>query len=338
MTNDANIRLHDVLDIMPQAEQYILDLPLQKAIETALRFNQPLLLTGEPGTGKTQLAYKVAHQLHEQTKNNGSIIFAAKPLRFNTKTTSQARDLFYLYDAIGHFQQANTRLSDTMSPLPTSDFIDLQALGKAIALANPKTEYSQKFRFSMPYAAESSVVLVDEVDKAPRDFTNDILNEIENREFFVKEQDNYHVSFDMGLADEKGNPCKNTQRILLIMTSNSEKNLPEAFLRRCVFYHIPSPEGEKLRAILKAHLTQPENPTLEGSLKNITEEFEMLRKKVTRKPPATAELVALVKLLEVENAFVSEITDVKKVFRENLSLLIKTKEDLEALREYLNLK
>lgn len=177
----------------------------------------------------------------------------------------------------------------------------------------------------MPDTAHSSVVLVDEVDKAPRDFTNDILNEIENREFFVKEQDNYKI--ELG----KDNP----QRILLIMTSNSEKNLPEAFLRRCVFYHIPSPEGEKLRAILLAHLATPHSDVLKKSLEKITDEFETLRKKVSRKPPATAELVALVKLLEIENQFVSEITDVKKVFRENLSLLIKTKEDLEAVREYL---
>lgn len=333
MANETEIKVHSVLEIQPKPDQYLLDLPLQKAVETALRFNQPLLLTGEPGTGKTQLAYKVAHQLHEQGKKKGEKNFAPKPLRFNTKTTSQARDLFYLYDAIGHFQQANTRAhahGNLPTPLrPTADFIELQALGQAITLANPKTEYAQKFRFELPENGTgiSTVVLIDEVDKAPRDFTNDILNEIENREFFVKEQDNYKVALNKD----------STNRILLIMTSNSEKNLPEAFLRRCVFYNIPSPTGEKLRDILKAHLTLDHSDALEKSLKNITEEFEVLRKKVTRKPPATAELVALIKLLEVENAFVSEIKDVKKIFKDNLSLLIKTKDDLEALESYFKL-
>lgn len=324
MQKGNKILVHDILDIKPKPEQYLLDLPLQKAVETALRFNQPLLLTGEPGTGKTQLAYKVAHQLHEQTKGQ----YAGEPLRFNTKTTSQARDLFYLYDAIGHFQQANVKDNETLRP--TRDFIELQALGKAIANANPLAKYAEKCRFSMPKGgAQSSVVLIDEVDKAPRDFSNDILNEIENREFFIREQDNYRI----GLGNDTA------QRILLIMTSNSEKNLPEAFLRRCVFYHIPTPSGDKLRDILKAHLTTDHTPVLETSLDNITKEFEVLRKKVTRKAPATAELVALVKLLESENVFKAgkPIEDVKKLFRENLSLLIKTKEDLEAVREYLGL-
>ena len=160
----------------------------------------------------------MAHQLHAQTKGE----FAAEPLRFNTKTTSQARDLFYFYDAIGHFQQAN--LKENTEPKPTRDYIELQALGKAIAHANPQVEYAQKCRYTPPKdGAHSSVVLVDEVDKAPRDFSNDILNEVENREFFIKEQDNYRIALGNG----------NTRRILLIMTSNSEKNLPEAFLRRC---------------------------------------------------------------------------------------------------------
>ncbi|MFN0216477.1 MAG: AAA family ATPase [Saprospiraceae bacterium] len=335
-----SIAIHDILDIQPSPEQYILDDKLKLAVQTALRFNQPLLLTGEPGTGKTQLAYKVAHQLHEQTKGNAQMAFSPKPLRFNTKTTSQARDLFYLYDAIGHFQQANTRGEGnaTDTPLrPLSDFIELQALGLGIALANPREDYHKVFKFKeKPGPATSSVVLIDEVDKAPRDFTNDILNEIENREFFVKEQSDYHVGLDLGL------PAKNTQRLLVIMTSNSEKNLPEAFLRRCVFYNIPTPEGDRLRDILKAHLTVPQDKKqqelLDKNLSLLTDEFEMLRKKATRKSPATAELVAVVKLLSLEDGFYKkEIKDIKKIFRDNISLLIKTKEDIEAIRDFLKM-
>lgn len=333
-----NIEIPDILDIQPTPEQYILDDKLKLAVQTALRFNQPLLLTGEPGTGKTQLAYKVAHQLNEQTKDNPKMAFSATPLRFNTKTTSQARDLFYLYDAIGHFQQANTRSSVAGeakdAPLrPLSDFIELQALGLGIALANPNKDYHKIFKFKeKPDPAVSSVVLIDEVDKAPRDFTNDILNEIENREFSVKEQGDFKVELDKA----------NTQRLLVIMTSNSEKNLPEAFLRRCVFYNIPTPEGARLRGILKAHLVLPkekkQQELLEANLTALTDEFELLRKKATRKSPATAELVAVVKLLSLdEGFFTKEIKDIKKIFRDNISLLIKTKEDIEAIRDFLKM-
>lgn len=331
MKIENQIQISEILDIQPDPEHYILDAPLQKAVETALRFNQPLLLTGEPGTGKTQLAYKVAHQLHEQTKGNPQMAFATKPLRFNTKTTSQARDLFYLYDAIGHFQQANLRNVEATTPLrPTADFIELKALGEAIAFANPKDEYHKYFKFKKkPDPATSSVVLIDEVDKAPRDFTNDILNEIENREFSVKEQENYKVKLDK----------KNTQRVLVIMTSNSEKNLPEAFLRRCVFYHIPIPKGEQLRNILKAHIELPQEPEkqaqLDTCLDKLTEAFEDLRDKAIRKPPATAELVAVVKLLGLDRDFYTKEIDTKKIFRENISLLIKTKEDVENTEKFL---
>ena len=227
------IDIRNSINTRPKPSNYLMDEPLKKAVEVALAFNQPLLLTGEPGTGKTLLAYKVASELYEQTKDRpvDQCRFAAEPLRFNTKTDSVARDLFYTYDAIGHFQQANLKLGTNGAPKNLLDFIELQALGEAIARTNPQTTYNQYFNWKRPTYPESTVVLIDEIDKAPRDFTNDILNEIERREFFIKEQNNYPVE----IGDE------NPQRILIIMTSNSEKNLPDAFLRRCVFYSIPFP-------------------------------------------------------------------------------------------------
>ena len=267
------LKINDIIQTRPEPEKYILEEALQKAVEVAITFNQPLLLTGEPGTGKTLLADKVAYMLHNQTKDaeNGTLKFAKTPLRFNTKTTSTARDLFYIYDAIGHFQRAN--LKEDGKQKSVKDFIELQALGKAIALANPKTQYKQLFKWDAPPEAYSSVVLVDEIDKAPRDFTNDILNEIERQEFFIKEQDNTRLA----MGDD------NPQRILTIMTSNSEKNLPDAFLRRCVFYHIDFPSPEKLQKILKAQLSNKESQAIDNNLKTITQLFQDIRKAAIRK-------------------------------------------------------
>ena len=143
----------------------------------------------------------------------------------------------------------------------------------------------------MPNGQVSSVVLIDEIDKAPRDFTNDILNEIEDFKFSIKEQDNVEIS--MG--------PDNQQRILIIMTSNSEKNLPDAFLRRCVFYHIPFPTNDRLIEIMKAQLTLQDSVNLKHNLSEIAKLFDRIRKAAVRKPPATAELIAFVKMLEMDN-------------------------------------
>lgn len=301
-----------------EPQGYILQEGLRAALEVAIALGQPLLLTGEPGTGKTLLAWKAAHEL---ALAPGSA-FAEKPLVFNTKTTSTARDLFYTYDAVSHFQAANIRRGEGEPAPSTAEFIELQALGKAIALTDPQQVDRRKLDVELPAQPASSVVLVDEIDKAPRDFTNDILNEIESYSFRIKEQDNYELRAD------------SAQQIVLVMTSNSEKNLPDAFLRRCVFYHIPFPSPEMLLQIAQAQLGEATRYT-ESALGALIEAFGRIRAEAVRKAPATAELIAWLRILELQGYLERDAAGQRRLMLQNLSVLVKTKEDFEAVGDFV---
>lgn len=290
---------------------YIPSPGMHYALEGARKLRQPLLLTGEPGTGKTLSAKWALKYLQEKYGN-----FHPEVLIFNTKTSSAANDLFYQYDALAHFQAANLHKKESEA----EDFIELRALGKAIAMSGPKAEYAKLFKKGeMPEKPLSTVVLIDEIDKAPRDFTNDILDEIDNQRFFLRER---------GLLFEKGAEAE----IVVIMTSNSEKNLPDAFLRRCAFFHIDFPKGERLRKIVEANIGGVK-PATEAAFSQLMEFFEEVRKNSVRKKPATAELIGWLKLLELNDYFKKNETERRDMLEYNLSFLVKTREDLEAIRK-----
>jgi MoxR-like ATPase len=314
----------DNLKFETKPQNYILSKELKSAIEVAISLGQPLLLTGEPGTGKTQLAYKIALDASENSES-----FNPNPLVFNTKTTSNATDLFYTYDAIRHFHDANLKKSEN-SEINSNDYITLQALGKAIALTTPLDNKIVRnfFLRDDKNKMQSSVVLIDEIDKAPRDFPNDILNEIETFEFEIKEADNLKIS--------KG---KN-HHILIIMTSNSEKNLPEAFLRRCIFFHIPFPDKHQLAKIILSQLG--ESTPYKNEI--IIDFFLDIRESLSKKKPATAELISWLKILEQHNFLINKeidfknlTNDQKNILNFSFSVLAKTKEDIIKLRENFNI-
>ena len=251
---------------------YVAEPGLRNAVNVALMLGQPLLITGDPGTGKTQLARSIAHEL----------CLMDQLFIFNTKTSSVARDLFYRYDALRHFHDAQFNRD---AKLAVDSYVEYEALGLAILLAMRPEDADpflpEKLRGRGPVR---SVVLVDEFDKAPRDLPNDVLNEIESMAFEVKESGRRFRS-DPSL------------RPILIFTSNSEKNLPDAFLRRCVFYHIPFPEDlEVLKDIVRRRLCLRPTFTME-MLESAIRRFLEIRTLEMKKLPATAELLAWVELL-----------------------------------------
>lgn len=285
---------------------YIAGEGLRQAVNVALALGQPLLVTGEPGTGKTQLAASIAYELNLPL------------LKFYTKTTSTAVDLFYSYDALRRFQDAQM---EKEKQLNIDDYITYQALGQAIFLTKPP----QQVNVYLPKELQGkgptrSVVLIDEIDKAPRDLPNDVLNEVEHMQFAVR---------------ETGNTFKAERhyRPILVLTSNSEKNLPDAFLRRCIFYHIPFPSQEELKEIVQKRFADYPDFT-PRFIDAVIDRFFEIRDQALKKKPATAEFFGWIQVLKSLNLEANDIQSGQvEALALSFSILAKNREDLALLRQ-----
>src|SRR3989338_4311817 len=221
-------------------KDYVASEELQEVVNVSLAIGRPLLLKGEPGTGKTLLAQSIARAL-------------ARPLiRWNIKSTTKAMEGLYLYDTV-------QRLND--SRFGDGDVSDIKRYIKLGKLGETFT------------APEPVVLLIDEIDKADLEFPNDLLAELDEMRFYIPETKEEIVT---------------KHRPMVVITSNSEKELPDAFLRRCVFHYIEFPEEEMMLRTLKVHFPDLEKKPVDTAIKKF---YEVRARPDLQKRPSTSELI-----------------------------------------------
>ena len=309
-----------VTEVFNDSQRYDADEDLTAAIRVALLLGMPLLLTGEPGSGKTSVADWLAWKLQ-----------LGAPLVYNVKSTTTGRDLLYQFDELARFRdsQAGERRA-------VESYVRLNALGLAILYSGdagapvridplPLTRATLAETGRLGTAEGSQfgrrhVVLIDELDKAPRDTPNDLLLEIAEMRFHIDE-------LGIGIPGQKEN------RPVVIITSNSEKSLPEPFLRRCVFHHIKSPDDRRRRRIIarRQHPFASRAELFEQAMRL----YDVLHGTLSR-PPGTAELLAWLTVLDdaVEAAQARRPAreappSLKGLVKNSLGTLAKTKEDID---------
>ena len=275
------------------APLFVPDEGLEEAIHTALAVGEPLLLTGEPGTGKTQAAYYVAWKL-----GLGDV------LHFQVKSDSTAQDLLYHFDSVRYFHDAHLLAGATLSKM---NYVEERPLWAALVSDKPR------------------VLLIDEIDKAPRDFPNDLLHELDQMSFTVKE------TGERVQANDHNRP-------LVFITSNSERRLPEAFLRRCVFHHIDF-KRELLKTVLASHHASFSRFS-DGFLELAVDRFMLLRKERLRKIPATGELLVWLRAMALDagtspqrlDELLSRVKNTQKRLP-YLGTLLKDRDDIHAMQQ-----
>ena len=259
---------------------YVASPQLLETMNVAMVLEKPLLVKGEPGTGKTMLAEAVAEAL-------------GMPLiTWSIKSTTKAEEGLYRYDTVRRLYDGQFGEGDVKN---IADYIELGKLGEAFT------------------ADEKVVLLIDEIDKADLEFPNDLLWELDRMEFFIP---------------ETKETIRAKQRPFVIITSNAEKELPDAFLRRCVFHYIEFPDEALMREIVAAHFGDLEETLVSAALRRF---YEIRQIPTLQKKPATSELLDWIRALSLAGADVSLLEEEIPY----IGILLKKDEDLEQARRLM---
>jgi len=231
---------NDGFDKFKGSSDYVTSNPLRNAVNVAIALERPLLIRGEPGTGKTLLAHSIANGLGKSLTI------------WNIKSTTKAQEGLYVYDTVQRLNDSRFGDKDVSN---IKQYIKLGKLGQAFA------------------SPEQVVLLIDEVDKADIEFPNDLLNELDEMSFYIPETNETITA---------------NHRPITVVTSNAEKELPDAFLRRCIFHYIEFPDAELMEEIVRVHFPDIKDNLLREAQKAF---YSLREVDEFRKKPSTSELI-----------------------------------------------
>lgn len=266
------------MEVFKGSDKYVVTEELKNAVNVSIALQKPLLIKGEPGTGKTMLAEAIADALDMDL------------LIWGIKSTTKAQEGLYVYDTVQRLydsQFGEGNVSDI------KQYIKLGKLGEAFN------------------SDKQVVLLIDEIDKADLEFPNDLLWELDKMEFYI---------------NETKETIKTKHRPIVIITSNAEKELPDAFLRRCIFHYIEFPDAEKMEEIIKVHFGDVNETLVEKAMEAF---YEIRNTKEIQKKPSTSELLDWIQALMISGVDMDTIKD--KI--PYLGVLLKKNQDIDVLTD-----
>lgn len=266
------------MNVFKGSDDYVVTRELMNAVNVSIALKKPLLIKGEPGTGKTMLAEAISKALD------------MKLIIWGIKSTTKAQEGLYVYDTVQRLydsQFGEGNVSDI------KQYIKLGKLGEAFT-------YDKQV-----------VLLIDEIDKADLEFPNDLLWELDKMEFYI---------------NETKETIKTKHRPIVIITSNAEKELPDAFLRRCIFHYIEFPDEEKMEEIIKVHFGDIDYKLCRKALDAF---YELRKMDELQKKPSTSELLDWIQALMISGVDVENLSDEMPF----VGVLLKKNQDIDIMRE-----